>query len=84
MEPLTFDSQKEKDDAIEAREDELEELEKDILTAVKEITSHANELEAQKQSLKRMQAIRTRKETRLKSVREAEIELIPKDKEEDK
>ena len=83
MEALTFDSQKEKDDAIEAREDELDELEKEILMAVKEITSLANELEAQKQSLKRMQGIRTRKEALLKNVRKAEIELIPKEDDDD-
>ena len=73
---FSYNSQMEKDDAIEAREDELSELEGEILTALKEITSLSNEVEAQKQSLKRLQTQRTRKETILKNVRAAEINLI--------
>ena len=67
----------EKDDAIEVREDELSSLEGEILTALKEITSLSNEVEAQKQSLKRLQSQRTRKESILKKVKEAEISLTP-------
>jgi chromosome segregation ATPase len=73
---MAFDSQQEKDDAIEVREDELLGIEDEISMTMKNIAANTNELEESKKSLARLQAQRKRTEIALAKIKAAKVNLI--------